>query len=564
MLSQIYNRKDASKQGLKDNYQNGLCHSGHGKRRRRVPVSSSLFVFILLCLTVATLSCGSPPTDPRTVMPADSLVYMETKDLGALVAALTESEIYQQAAVTKPDLSGINGIEMAVAVTGFETTEQELTEENSILNFQPRFVAVAETRFWNFQVLHFVEEELGLFISEAYGGEALLETSKKHDGDYYVWKSQDGRKAYALVIGSLVFFGNDETAIEKCLAVKRGEVPSIAGNPKLTSDERIAFGYISPEGIGQLANISGISMAQRAGGDPETQSFIARLLPELLRNSLKEATWTAVKTDNGIEDRFDIVTNTDVATVLNETLVPSGNSTDGRIIGGLPATPESITRYDLRDPQVAWRSVLLTGTKLTDEVSGAILMAFSSAVFEPYGVDAPEALLSSVGPVIYTVRFDEDGEKAIFIASVKDAAKVKTSLAKEFEISKPPEKVGEAETWLSKDNDVRALFVDDIVVAGDPEEVLEFHKRFVSAQVSPADTPLSAIFAGKQASAVTVTNDRTTALKVADVISDKKEDAANVNMRWITETRFNRSGIERKMTSQLGLIGLIASQFAKE
>lgn len=564
MLSQIYNRKDASKQGLKDNYQNGLCHSGHGKRRRRVPVSSSLFVFILLCLTVATLSCGSPPTDPRTVMPADSLVYMETKDLGALVAALTESEIYQQAAVTKPDLSGINGIEMAVAVTGFETTEQELTEENSILNFQPRFVAVAETRFWNFQVLHFVEEELGLFISEAYGGEALLETSKKHDGDYYVWKSQDGRKAYALVIGSLVFFGNDETAIEKCLAVKRGEVPSIAGNPKLTSDERIAFGYISPEGIGQLANISGISMAQRAGGDPETQSFIARLLPELLRNSLKEATWTAVKTDNGIEDRFDIVTNTDVATVLNETLVPSGNSTDGRIIGGLPATPESITRYDLRDPQVAWRSVLLTGTKLTDEVSGAILMAFSSAVFEPYGVDAPEALLSSVGPVIYTVRFDEDGEKAIFIASVKDAAKVKTSLAKEFEISKPPEKVGEADTWLSKDNDVRALFIGDIVVAGDPEEVLEFHKRFVSAQVSPADTPLSAVFAGKPASAVTVTNDRTTALKVADVISDKKEDAANVNMRWITETRFNRNGIERKMTSQLGLIGLIASQFAKE
>ncbi len=564
MLSQKYHRKDAEKQGLKDNYQSGLSHGSPGTRRRRIPVSSRLFVFIFLCISVVTLSCGSPPTDPRTVMPADSLVYMETKDLGALVATLTESEIYQQAAMTKPDLSGINGIEMAVAVTGFETTEQELTEENSILNFQPRFVAVAETRFWNFQVLHFVEEELGLFISEAYGGEALLETSKKHDGDYFVWKSQDGRKAYALVIGSLVFFGNDETAIEKCLAVKRGEVPSIAGNPKITNDERIAFGYISPEGIGQLANISGISMAQRAGGDPETQSFIARLLPELLRNSLKEATWTAVKADNGIEDRFDIVMNADVAPVLNETLVPSGNSTDGRIIGGMPATPESITRYDLRDPQVAWRSVLLTGAKLTDEVSGAILMAFSSAVFEPYGVEAPDALLSSVGPVIYTVRFDEDGERTIFIATVRDAAKVKTSLAKELELTRPPEKIGEAETWLSKDNDVRALFISDIVVAGDPEEVLEFHKRFVSAQISPADTPLSAIFASQKASAITVTNDRTTALKVAEVISEKKEDAANVNMRWITETRFSRNGIERKMTSQLGLIGLIASQFAKE
>ncbi|MBX3243314.1 MAG: hypothetical protein KF685_02460 [Acidobacteria bacterium] len=525
---------------------------------------SRVFIFILFCMSVVTLSCGSPPTDPRTVIPGDALIYLETKDLGELVATMTESEIYQQTAKTKPDLSGIRGIEMSVAVTGFETTEQELTEENSILNFQPRFVAVAETRFWNFQVLHFVEEELGLFISEAYGGEALLETSKKHDGDYYVWKSQDGRKAYALVLGSLVFFGNDETAIEKCLAVKRGEVQSIAGNPKITSGERIAFGYISPEGIGQLANISGISMAQRTGGDTETQSFIARLLPELLRNTLKEATWTAVRSDKVIEDRFDITLNADTANVLSETLVPSGNETDTRIIGGLPPEAVSITRYDLRDPQIAWRSIMLTGSKLTDEVSGAILMAFSSALFEPYGVDAPEVLLSSVGPVIYTVSLDEDGERVMFVASAKDMAKLKTSLAKELDLTRPPEKLGEADTWLSNENDIRALFIGDIVAVGDPDGVMEFQKRFVSAQISPTDLTLSSIFSGQKASAVTITNDSTTASKVADVISDKKENADKLNVQWKTETRFNRSGIERRTTSQLGLIGLIASQFAKD
>lgn len=522
-------------------------------------------VILLVAIVSAMLSsCGSPPTDLRTVMPGDALIYMETKDLGALVAAMTESEKYQQVAAATPDLSGINGVEMAVAVTGFETTEQAITEENSVLNFQPRFVAAAETRYWNFQVIHFVEEELGLFISEAYGGEALLQTSKKYDGDYFVWTANDGRKAYALVIGSVVFFGNDESAIERCLAVKKGEIPPIAGNSKITNGDRLAFGYVSPDGVAQLANISGISLAKRAGDDTESQSFIARLFPELLRNSLKEITWTAVKTDKGIEDRFDIVPTPEIAGVFAETLVPSGASTDDRIVRGLPLSAPGVTKYDLKDPQVAWRSLLLTASKLTDDVSSNILLAFSSAVFEPYGIDDPETLLASVGPMIYTVRFDEDGDKTVFVATVKDMQKVKAALAKELDLGRPPEKVGDADTWLSKESDLRALFIGDAVVVGDPVEVLEFQKRFISEQASPTDISGAGSFLGSKAAAVTITNDTTTALKVAEVISAKKEEPVDVNMTWLTETRFTRTGIERKTVSPLGLIGTITAQFAKE
>jgi hypothetical protein len=144
-----------------------------------------------------------------------------------------------------------------VAVTGFETKEQPVSEENSVLNFTPRFVAVLDTNAWNFQAIKFTEEKLGSFINDVYGGDVLLETSDKPDGKYFVWTANDGRKAYGLVKGSVVFFGNDESSIEKCLAVKRGESDSISKNPKVTNGDRLAFGYVSSDGLAQIANIAG-------------------------------------------------------------------------------------------------------------------------------------------------------------------------------------------------------------------------------------------------------------------------------------------------------------------
>jgi hypothetical protein len=400
------------------------------------------------------------------VIPADSLVYLETQDLGKAVGVVVNNPKLREAATSIPELSIINGMEMAVAVTGFETSEQAVTEENSVLNFQPRFVAVLETHKWNYQVIGFVEEKLGLFISEAYGGEATLETSDKHGGKYFAWSGQDGRKAYALVIGSLIFFGNDESAIGKCLAVQRGEAEGIANNPKISTGERLAFGYVSPDGVAQIANIAGISLAKQSSEEGDVQSFIARVLPELLRNSLKEATWTATETDHGIADDYVIGLKDDVSKVFGETIVPSGTKSDAKVTAALPTAAVSFTRYDLRDPQIAWRSVLLSAQKLTDQATGNILLAFSSSLFEPYGIDDPETFLSAIGPIVHTVKFDESGDKVLVIATVKDAEKVKRSLAKEIDFKKPPERIGNADSWLSQDSDVRVMFDGTTLIVG--------------------------------------------------------------------------------------------------
>jgi len=52
--------------------------------------------------------------------------------------------------------------------------------------------------------------------------------------------------------------------------------------------------------------------------------------------------------------------------------------------------------------------------------------------------------------------------------------------------------------------------------------------------------------------------------QIASVLSDKKSDDAKAVTRHFTETRFTKNGIERKTTSDFGLIGSIIAQLAPE
>ena len=519
-----------------------------------------LFIALCLCDSLVNLSCGSKSTEPRTVVPADALIYLETADLGKAVGAITENRAFQELAASKPDVSSLNGIKLSVAVTGFETYEQEVTAENSVLNFRPRFVAVAETNAWSWQAKAFVEHKLGEFINDIYGGEVDLEMTPRKEGQFFAWTAQDGRKAYALQQGSLIFFGNDETAIEKCLAVQRGEAESIAKSGNISNGaDRLAYGYISPEGVGQISNIAGILLAMKAGDDGEVQSFIARVLPELLRNSLSEVTWIASKTEQGIEDQLTITTNAEVSAILSETLAP-GQAHADQLAGFLSVDVASTTKYNLKDPQIAWRSVLLTAQKQTDAVSGGIILAFSGSLFDPYGIEDSELFLSSLGPEILTAKFDAEGESAVVVAPVKDAERAKRSLAKELNLSKAPDQSG---LWLSEDGELAAgIFEGKLIVghAGSVRKCLQVNQNGENL----AKHPLFKQFSESGAAAVTIAADADAAGRIVEIIAGRKSENASIPTTYITETRFNQNGIERRSISEFGLIGSIVEQFGKE
>ena len=532
--------------------------------RRASYFGKAVLTAVRLCVPAVLLfflACGSKPIDPRTVIPNDALVYLESKDLGAAVRAITENPKFQEAAKTRPDVSALDGVRLAVAVTGFETSEETVTDENAVLNFQPRFVAVIETNAWGWQTSKFVENGLGEFVNEAYGGAVELEITTRKDGEFYVWTSQGGRKAYALQQGSLVFFGNDESAIERCQAVKRGEAESIANNAKIAqSTDRLAFGYVSPEGVAQIANIVGVSFAMSAGEEADVKSFVAAVLPVILRNSLKDLTWTAAKVEGGIEDKFVADLDEESSRVFDETIAP-GPAGDNMLLSFVPASSASVTRYLLRDPQLAWRSVLLTAQKKTDETSGALIGAYAGSVFEPYGIEDAEAFLSSVGSQLFTVKLASDSEDVAVIAAIKDPIKIKASLAEEINIKRAPESQFGAEVWKSEDGELAAAIIGDTVVSGDAATVL----KCLEAKRVETSQDLVRQFSSSDAVATTVARQSGSLEKMIGILVGENTGTPSIGLTHRTETRFNRNGIERRTLSDFGFIGwLIESVAAPE
>lgn len=519
---------------------------------------------LCLCVSAVNLSCGSKPTDLRTLVPAETLVYLETNDLGAALQPIVDSQSFIDVAKRKPDLSALKGVQLAVAVTGFETSEEKLTDEHSVGRVQPHFVAVADTHAWNYQAVKFAELKLGSFVEDIYDSQPTLEKSDKSGGKYFTWTAKDGRKAYALVIDSLIFFANDETAIDKCLAVKRGEADSIVKTGKVMPADpgTPASGYVSTDGIAQIANLAGLQFASQSSDDGEVQSAIAGLLPQLLRGSITDISWTAAKNQQGFEDKYKINMKPEIAQVFAETLAPTGQS-DVTLFESLPAVMSTASLYNLKDPQVAWRSVLLTAQKQIDPLAGKVLGGFSGVFFEPYGIRDPEMFLSAISGSILTAKIDEEGEKPVVIASLKDAEKAKKALAADLKPNKQATDETGIEVWKTGDGDIAAAFVGNKIIAGEAGAVMDCLKARAGGNTFNKSPSLVSLLTVNAASA-TLGGDKSVAASLAEMLSEKNSDNAHAGSIYVTETRFTRSGIERRTVSDFGLIGSIIAQLADQ
>src|SRR5213080_763949 len=94
----------------------------HPRNGNAAPISGFAFCLLLFAFALQP-SCSSRPTDMRSLVPADTLVYLETNDLGAAIQPIIDSKPFTEVAKYKPDLSAIKGVQLAVAVTGFEMAE---------------------------------------------------------------------------------------------------------------------------------------------------------------------------------------------------------------------------------------------------------------------------------------------------------------------------------------------------------------------------------------------------------------------------------------------------------
>ena len=185
---------------------------------------ANLLLFLISIIFTLTAACRtSPPVELRDFAPSETLVYFEVGDLSKTLNALAENQKIKESTGNKKDFSALENVHAAIVVTGFETSEKQITDENSILNLQPHFVAIAETHAWEFQTVSLVENQIDTFVRQHYGEDANLEKIAVNSGRKFVWTAKDGRQVFALVQKSIIYFSNYEKAIEKCQATQRGE-----------------------------------------------------------------------------------------------------------------------------------------------------------------------------------------------------------------------------------------------------------------------------------------------------------------------------------------------------
>ncbi len=497
------------------------------------------------------VACRRPQvTDLRKFVPRETLVYLETNDVAATLESLAASQAFQTLAEENTGFSALKDIQIAVAVTGFETSA-----EDTALSLKPRFVAIAATHAWNWQAVALAENRLDKLVRKSYGETAKLERNEKDGGVFFIWTAEDNRRVFAFVRDGLIYFGNDAAAIERCLAVGNGTAESLAQNElfnRAYSDKNLAFGYVSNDGVQRIADLAGVSLAVGAAEETDERSFIARVVPQILRNTTKEIIWTANRTAHGIEDKYTVNLTGETVSVLKETLIAKADLTNSSA-DFTPSDVYSATRYDLQNPLIAWRGSLLLTAKNTDALSEKILVGFSGKLLEPYGIADAETFLSAVDSPIITAQFDAEGEKSVTIAAVRNSEKLKTSISKEIDFRKPPEKTSNAEIWFSGDKLLAAAFIESKLILGDGESVL---RCLQTAQNSTKNSAFQR-FAESRSVAATFGTDADSARKIVGVLADSKAENRKLATFYTTETQLTENGFERVTVSDFGFVGTI-------
>jgi hypothetical protein len=178
------------------------------------------------------------------------------------------------------------------------------------------------------------------------------------------------------------------------------------------------------------------------------------------------------------------------------------------------------------------------------------LVEFSKSFFEPYGVKDGEMFLGSVGPNITTVKYGEEDDVAVIAKAVNpkdrksslDAESLKTDAAN-VEVTDPG--------------------FENIALNGDKDVVQKCLQAHQNGQNLRADPQIQNLLQ-KSASAITVGSDHESAALTASVLNEKKSDDVAPTSRYIIETRFNNSGIDRRLVSEFGLIGSMIALLAGE
>lgn len=565
----------------------------------------ALLVFLALLLVLAVWVWWNYPRKVKMTayVPADTLVYLEANDLPDIATGIINTDAWKAlapAAGIRSNLGNLGWLSRLASWTGIGPADAvvlsraqvavavlnlEAADAGDTLKIKPVYAVVVESHTGEGRLQSAVEKRVGEFARRAYG-EPRVETQEVWGAKLTTWSSPDGgRRIVAAVTGSLAVIGNDESAVQACLAVRRGERPSLEGNPRVEEMRRrlgggdaLAFGYVSPEGTARLLEMATAAYAGQISQDPRAQSAAASMLPPLAKKILGAAGWSARLSDGTIEDRYFLGLENGVAERLRTALGarPDETSAASEL---LPADTYSLSRYNYDDPARAWRGLNDAILSQADALGSVLITRLLAASLKPYGIEEPDTFLRAIGPEIVTARLDDSGSSTVTVVRVRDEKVLRDFIAKRLGVKPHVETIGGAELLIS-DNERKdaASFVSGYLMMGTTENLRRCLEAREAGRTLAADddfqrTARLAAAAGP-ANVATFTADdapaRTfiTSLATQRGVSERPVNAAQLQealgqLRYaVSETRLADRGFERRTRSSFGQFGTLASQFA--
>jgi len=511
-------------------------------------------------LLLLSLSCREPQkAELKTYLPAGTLIYLETDDLSGISRTFTENKEWRAlSGGGEGYLAFLQNKPAALAVTGFQSSG-----EGAVLQVKPNLVLAIDTRAAQSGAVMTAERVLRE-LSVRFSGEiAAVEKRAEGDTQWLTATGGDGKKIFAVVLGSVVLIGNSEDALKQCLEVKQGKAADLLSNKELLQAEeqrgapdQIAFGYISPAGVQELSNYLAVSYALKSSENILTREMVSGILPELLQKTVNSAAWSARPAASGIEDVYYIKTEKEFAGTVFQTVKASA-ATGPCGSKYLPGDMYSVSCYRLEEPQIAWRGAVLSLAKQLDAKVLGLFEQFSRQLLKPYGIDDPELFLSAAGPEIITARFDADANEAAAIVKVKDKEKLKRAIAETFDLHKAPEAIDGGQMWKSKDGEFTAAFVNEELVIGNTAGVL----KCLQGSKREGDETLGMPANFSVAGAVVSTRQKDdTAVRILSDTAARNNKTVEVTSYAFTETRIEAWGIKRRTVSAFGLFGEMLRQ----
>jgi hypothetical protein len=481
---------------------------------------------LLLTIAVGLLSnCKTERIKLRSLAPQNTLIYLETNNLGNSLNALTSSDSWKTLAIEKPNIAAANGVQAAIAITGFETTSNDIS-----LDVKPKFVVILDTNSYESTTISAVEQ----IVSTALSGESPTR-NRIENTTFLYWKSKDNRNLTAAISGNIAFIGNNEATIAEFLAVKDGTSPNLLDNEtlsELSKQQSLGFGLMTKKGATEIGNILSIRFAIEASDEAIVRSLITKILPNLIEQSVEEITWVANSKSGKIEDVFQLKLKPELANNLITSFEKSERS-DLKTEPSLPSNISSATAYNFKSSSIAFQGFVRSLALQTSETDGNVIGKFSNLLLESYGIRDSLAFFEAIDGDIITAQIGNDADDTIIIANVRDEKKLKASVISSDEIS--------------------LVVSSKKAILGDKDAVEKY------LLMSPND------FLSHSTSAFSTSLDETQHTKQIVEIFSKTDETLTPNRKIsVTYTNAKRFGIERIRVSEFGLFGDIANLIGAE